>query len=90
MQPLFVALVTGSDGRWHPGIGDPTVMGWVTTDKCPSTPTTSMEAGANCQDWNPCNTGSEVKFCTVPGGGHSFTRAASPLIWDFFSKFSLP
>jgi hypothetical protein len=30
MQALFVALVTGSDGRWHPGIGDPTVMGWVT------------------------------------------------------------
>ena len=21
---------TGSDGRWHPGIGDPTPMGWVT------------------------------------------------------------
>ncbi len=30
MQALFVALVTGADGRWHPGIGDPTVMGWVT------------------------------------------------------------
>ena len=30
MQLLFVALVTGPDGRWHPGIGDPTVMGWVT------------------------------------------------------------
>jgi hypothetical protein len=26
----FVLLVTGPDGRWHPGIGDPTVMGWVT------------------------------------------------------------
>jgi hypothetical protein len=21
---------TGSDGRWHPGIGDPTPMGWIT------------------------------------------------------------
>ena len=30
MQALFVALVTGADGRWHPGIGDPTIMGWVT------------------------------------------------------------
>jgi hypothetical protein len=25
-----VLAVTGADGRWHPGIGDPTVMGWVT------------------------------------------------------------
>lgn len=23
-------LVTGPDGRWHPGIGDPTVLGWLT------------------------------------------------------------
>jgi hypothetical protein len=30
MHLLFVWLVTGDDGRWHPGIGDPTVMGWVT------------------------------------------------------------
>src|SRR5688572_23307106 len=30
MRLLFVLLETGSDGRWHPGIGDPTVMGWVT------------------------------------------------------------
>ena len=23
-------LVTGADGRWHPGIGDPSVVGWLT------------------------------------------------------------
>ena len=23
-------LVTGADGRWHPGIGDPGVVGWLT------------------------------------------------------------
>lgn len=23
-------LTTGADGRWHPGIGDPTPMGWIT------------------------------------------------------------
>jgi hypothetical protein len=28
---VSAALIAGSkDGRWHPGIGDPTVMGWVT------------------------------------------------------------
>ncbi|MDB4990365.1 MAG: hypothetical protein JWN04_5543 [Myxococcaceae bacterium] len=27
---LSVSLVTGADGRWHPGIGDPSVIGWVT------------------------------------------------------------
>jgi hypothetical protein len=34
---LFMALgqdvahaATASDGRWHPGIGDPTVVGWIT------------------------------------------------------------
>src|SRR4051812_25489984 len=25
-----VAVVSGPDGRWHPGIGDPTVGGWFT------------------------------------------------------------
>jgi poly(3-hydroxybutyrate) depolymerase len=70
--------------------GQSAVMSWVTKDKCPSTPTTFMAAGANCQDWNPCDAGTEVKFCTVPGGGHNFTRGASPFIWDFFKQFSLP
>ncbi|MCB9898640.1 MAG: hypothetical protein H6825_11610 [Planctomycetes bacterium] len=27
---LLVAFDAGSDGRWTPGIGDPTVIGWVT------------------------------------------------------------
>jgi len=27
---LSVLLSTGDDGRWHPGIGDPTAVGWIT------------------------------------------------------------
>jgi hypothetical protein len=27
---LGILLVTGEDGRWHPGIGDPTFVGWLT------------------------------------------------------------
>ncbi len=30
MAMLSTLLVTGPDGRWSPGIGDPTLMGWVT------------------------------------------------------------
>lgn len=30
MSWLFAGLMIGADERWHPGIGDPTVMGWVT------------------------------------------------------------
>jgi hypothetical protein len=30
MVQLSSLLVTGADGRWHPGIGDPSVVGWVT------------------------------------------------------------
>ncbi len=30
MTWLFASLMTGADDRWHPGIGDPTVMGWLT------------------------------------------------------------
>jgi len=30
MAFLSILLATGSDGRWHPGIGDPSIMGWVT------------------------------------------------------------
>lgn len=30
MRLALLAAVVGTDGRWHPGIGDPSVMGWVT------------------------------------------------------------
>jgi len=30
MVQLSSLLVTGADGRWHPGIGDPSVVGWLT------------------------------------------------------------
>ncbi|HVZ33497.1 MAG TPA: hypothetical protein VG963_13790, partial [Polyangiaceae bacterium] len=30
MVQLSSLLVTGADGRWHPGIGDPSVLGWLT------------------------------------------------------------
>jgi hypothetical protein len=30
MVQLSSFLVTGADGRWHPGIGDPGVVGWLT------------------------------------------------------------
>jgi poly(3-hydroxybutyrate) depolymerase len=83
---------------WH-GDADMTVaysggkMGvdsWVTHDKCTGTPTDFMVGSAKCQDWNMCAAGSEVKFCTVPGGGHTYTRAATAAIWDFFKAHPLP
>lgn len=30
MSSLLTILSTGTDGRWHPGIGDPTPLGWAT------------------------------------------------------------
>jgi poly(3-hydroxybutyrate) depolymerase len=66
------------------------VDSWVTHDKCMGSPTTFMVGTANCQDWNMCADGSEVKFCTVPGGGHTYTRAATQAIWDFFKVHPLP
>lgn len=30
MRYLSIALTTAPDGRWHPGIGDPSVLGWLT------------------------------------------------------------
>jgi hypothetical protein len=30
LLPNQVALAATTDGRWHPGIGDPTVFGWIT------------------------------------------------------------
>jgi hypothetical protein len=30
MRSLWMTLSTGADGRWQPGIGDPTPMGWLT------------------------------------------------------------
>lgn len=85
--------------------GQSGVMSWVTHDKCTGSPTDSTvdisAAGgffggggssgpAKCQDWNMCADGSEVKFCTVPGGGHTYTRAATKEIWNFFKAHPLP
>jgi polyhydroxybutyrate depolymerase len=70
--------------------GKSAVDSWVAHDKCTGSPTSFMVGNANCQDWSMCAEGSEVKFCTIPGGSHTYTRAATAAIWDFFKMHPLP
>jgi polyhydroxybutyrate depolymerase len=79
-----------ADGTVSYSSGKSAVDSWVTHDKCTGTPTSFMVGNATCQDWNMCAEGSEVKFCTIPGGGHTYTRAATAAIWDFFKAHPLP
>lgn len=48
MLPLIL-LATDDDGRWHPGIGDPTVMGWVTVGAYLATTYLCFRAFRSCR-----------------------------------------
>jgi hypothetical protein len=49
-----------------------------------------MVSTSRCQAWETCAEGSAVKFCTVPGGGHSYSRFATAEILSFFKEHPLP
>jgi polyhydroxybutyrate depolymerase len=79
-----------ADGTVPYSSGKSAVDSWVSHDKCSGAPTNFTVGTATCQDWNTCSAGSEVKFCTIPGGGHAYTRAATQAIWEFFKAHPLP
>jgi polyhydroxybutyrate depolymerase len=79
-----------ADGTVSYSSGKSAVDSWVTHDKCTGTPMSFMAGSAMCQDWSMCAEGSQVKFCTIPGGGHAYTRTSTPLIWEFFKAHPLP
>lgn len=70
--------------------GERAVNAWVSHNQCTGTPSTFMVGNASCKDWNMCSAGGQVKFCSVPGIDHSYMRAATAALWEFFKAHPLP
>lgn len=93
------------------GIDD--VVGyWVTNNGCEAVPdTTAIEdivmtdaTTASLLTWDECETGADVHFYIIDGGGHTWPGAfpipsfgntngdfsASQVVWEFFSRFQHP
>jgi polyhydroxybutyrate depolymerase len=70
--------------------GQSAVQSWVSHNGCTGSPVSFNVGTANCQSWDSCNEDGDVKFCTVPGGGHTYTKAATEELWQFFKEHPLP
>jgi len=83
-----------------------TVDTWRTKDQCTANSTTVYQNGAvTCVSYNQCAGASEVEFCTVEGGGHTWPSGMqyAPVskigpvnddmsfdqMWDFLKRHSL-
>jgi len=96
-------------GPQHPCLGPPaseTVDTWLKKDQCSVNPSTVYQNGAvTCVSYNQCAGGSEVEFCTVEGGGHTWPSGMQYALvskigpvnhdmsfdqmWDFLKRHSL-
>lgn len=100
--PFFYVLGTADDiVGWDNGAN---ALNWAKRNNCnTTTPVTVYDQDTNtCIVYQDCDAGVEVEFCTVtgmphcwpdncyqgPGGYQPFK--VSPLMWDFFSKYTLP
>jgi len=55
-----------------------------------SSPAQATNAGFACEEWSQCGGGSQVWYCTMPGGTHYPPIGSAPVVWSFLSQFSLP
>jgi polyhydroxybutyrate depolymerase len=86
--PVF-AFHGDADGIVSYSSGKSAVDSWVSHNKCTGTPASFSVGSAMCQDWNMCTAPGQIKFCTIPNGGHTYMRAATAAIWDFFKAHPL-
>jgi len=75
--------------------GQSAVSGWVTRDGCGGGSARTAYGASYCDEWSGCDSGAVVRFCTIAGGSHLWPGAggpidASPMIWDFLTRFTLP
>ena len=100
--PIFYVLGTADElVGWDNGAN---ALNWAKRDNCNTTaPVTVYDQGGNtCIVYQGCSAGVEVEFCAVTGmphcwpdncyqGSSGYTPfKVSPLMWQFFSRFSLP
>lgn len=79
------------------------VDSWIEMNVCPTGFTTAYQKGnAKCVSYKPCKSGTEVEFCTIEGGGHTWPSGSQYMsidevgpvsydisfdqIWEFFEK----
>ncbi len=82
-----------------------TIDAWVEINGCNSQPEVFFDQDdVQCERWSDCQQDTEVRLCTVRGGGHTWpggtsfglfghitdTISASEMMWDFFQRYSLP
>jgi polyhydroxybutyrate depolymerase len=90
-RPVPVYAFHGDgDGVVSYSSGQSAVNSWVSHNKCTGTPTSYTVMNATCQDWNMCSANGQVKFCTIPGLGHTYFRGATAATWEFFKAHPLP
>jgi polyhydroxybutyrate depolymerase len=75
--------------------GESAARGWATRNGCTGEPTRVAFGRSYCDRWTTCAGGVAVEFCTDVGGWHlwpSASRAlpASPAIWEFLMRYTLP
>lgn len=78
LAPMFplTLLSTGSDGRWHLGIGDPTVIGWVTVVAYAAAAWFAWRARARC-----------LRVARKPGKDPTVARNLVKMSWMWFAFF---
>ncbi|MBN2037492.1 MAG: hypothetical protein JW768_12185 [Chitinispirillaceae bacterium] len=105
-RPISYFYVHGTMDRTIPySSAQPNVDGWVRRNGCNSTPIETYNVGSTrCVTYKGCDDGVEVVFCTVTGMGHCWPEdlnclgtgdnpgdfKMSPMIWEFFLRFTLP
>jgi polyhydroxybutyrate depolymerase len=100
----FVVLWDGG-GFGNASSVDDTIEGWVSRNGCDGTPKSVYQNGdASCSSYGPCAAGSDVRLCTIDGGGHQWPGGqsigptghlsedldTSTTLIDFFEAHPLP
>lgn len=92
--------------RAFPPMAD-TIRSWVKRNQCSSTGRLTYQKGeVTCTSHGPCSAGTDLVYCQVEGGGHTWPGgtailerrlghtttdiSASEAMWDFFERHPLP
>lgn len=106
-RPVPVLFLNGTGDPVVPySVAPPSVELWREIDGCADASAVTYDRGdSSCETWSDCAAGSEVGFCTIEGGGHTWPGGgdfpsflgnksedleASAAIWEFFRSHPLP
>lgn len=66
---------------------------WANVNGCTGDPEITTYGDSTCMTYTDCDSGTEVTYCTLDGGGHNNLYShddidVTDMAWDFMSKFS--